>query len=273
MTHRIATIQMASGCNVAANLHEAAQLIQTAAQMGAKLAVLPENFAQMGKHQTDMLAIQEPMGNGEIQKFLAQQAKLHDIWIVGGTVAISSEQANKVYSACLLFDNTGHCLARYDKMHLFDVLVGQQEHYQESNTIEAGRRVVVADTPFGKLGLAVCYDLRFPELFRSMLVHNVELIAIPAAFTATTGKAHWEVLLRARAIENLCYVIASDQGGYHVNGRETHGDSMIIDPWGSVMTRIRRGVGVVCADIDTNNLAILHQKFPARQHRLSVKNF
>jgi nitrilase len=267
MTHRIATIQMASGCNVSANLHEAAQLIQHAAEIGAKLAVLPENFAQMGKQQTDMLDIQEPMGQGEIQTFLSQQAKSHNIWIVGGTVAISSENANKIYSACLLFDNTGQCVARYDKIHLFDVLVGQQEYYQESSTIEAGQNIVVAETPFGKLGLAICYDLRFPELFRNMLAENVELIAIPAAFTATTGKAHWEVLLRARAIENLCYVIAADQGGYHVNGRETYGNSMIVDPWGSVMTRLKQGAGVTYADIDIQNLATLHQRFPARKHQ------
>ncbi|WP_353570120.1 carbon-nitrogen hydrolase family protein [Candidatus Albibeggiatoa sp. nov. BB20] len=267
MMHRIATIQMASGCNVSANLREAAQLIHTAAKMGAKLAVLPENFAQMGKHQADMLDIKEPMGQGEIQTFLSQQAKLHDIWIVGGTVAINSQNENKVYAACLLFDNAGQCVARYDKMHLFDVLVGQQEHYQESSTIEAGQNIVVVDTPFGKLGLAVCYDLRFPELFRSMLAENVQLIVIPAAFTATTGKAHWEILLRARAIENLCYVIAADQGGYHVNGRETYGDSMIVDPWGSVVTRLKQGAGVVCADVDIQHLTSLHQRFPARQHQ------
>lgn len=266
MIHRVATIQMASGNNVSANLHEAAQLILRAAEMGAKLAVLPENFAQMAKCQIDMLDVQEPIGQGTVQKFLSQQAKLHDIWIVGGTIAITSENPDKVYSTCLLYDNTGQCVARYDKMHLFDVLVGQQEYYQESSVIEAGQNIVVVETPFGKLGLAICYDLRFPELFRSMLTEGVELIVIPAAFTATTGKAHWEVLLRARAIENLCYVIAADQGGYHINGRETYGNSMIIDPWGTVITRLKQGAGVVYADIDAQNLAVLHQKFPARKH-------
>ncbi|MCV6637964.1 carbon-nitrogen hydrolase family protein [Candidatus Albibeggiatoa sp. nov. NOAA] len=265
--HRIATIQMTSDSHVSKNLQKAAELIHTAAEMGAKLAVLPENFAQMGQHQADMLQIQEPMGQGEIQDFLSQQAKLNNIWIVGGTVAISSDHANKVYSACLLFDNTGQCVVRYDKMHLFDVLVGSQERYQESSTIAAGQQVVVVNTPFGNLGLAICYDLRFPELFRSMLAKNVELIAIPAAFTATTGKAHWEVLLRARAIENLCYVIAANQSGTHANERQTYGDSMIVDPWGSVITRLKQGVGVVCADIDTQNLTTLHQKFPAREHQ------
>ena len=267
MIHRIATIQMVSGANVSANLYEAAQLIKKAANMGAKLAVLPENFAHMGYHLSDMLDVKEDFGQGQIQDFLAQQAKLHQIWIVGGTIAITSHNPNKVYATCLLFDNTGQCIVRYDKMHLFDVLVGQEEHYQESSTIEAGQNVVIVDTPFGKLGLAVCYDLRFPELFRQMVTQGVELIVLPAAFTATTGKAHWEVLLRARAIENLCYVIAANQGGYHVNKRKTYGNSMIVDPWGTVMTCLPKGADVAYADIDVHHLAELHQRFPARQHQ------
>lgn len=271
MTYRIAAVQMASGPNVLANLNEAAQFIKDAALAGAKLVVLPENFAQMPKQDQTLLQIQENMGEGIIQDFLRQQAKLHRIWIVGGTIPIRSN-GEKIRAACLLINDNGQYVARYDKIHLFDVSIAHQEHYCESKIIDPGNEIVVAETPFGKLGLAVCYDLRFPELFRNMLNFDVQIISIVAAFTAATGKAHWEVLLRARAIENLCYVVAADQGGYHVNGRETHGDSMIIDPWGGIMTRLKQGSGLVYADIDVQNLTALQQRFPVRTHRRIENN-
>ncbi len=265
--YRVATIQMASGSNVTANLHEAARLISEAVDMDAKLIILPENFALMAMHPTDTVNIREKPGSGPIQYFLSQQAARSNIWLVGGTLPIATNNPLKFRAACLMFDNTGECVGRYDKIHLFDVTTTPDEHYCESKTIESGDQVVVVDTPYGRLGLAVCYDLRFPELFRCMLNKGVEVFAIPSAFTAVTGKAHWEVLVRARAIENLCYVIAANQGGYHVNGRETYGDSMIIDPWGVVLTRLNLGAGVICADIDLKKQANLRHRFPTHKHR------
>ena len=266
-THRVAAIQMASGCHVSANLNEAARLILEAVNMGAKLIILPENFALMAMHPTDVVKIREEYGSGPIQDFLSQQAARYGVWLVGGTFPLVAPHPHKFLAACLVFDHTGQCVARYDKMHLFDVAVTADEHYCESETTQAGNQVVVHHTPFGRLGLAVCYDLRFPELFRCMLASGVDLISLPSAFTAVTGRAHWEVLVRARAIENLCYLIAANQGGYHVNGRETHGDSMIIDPWGVVLTRLNRGAGVICADIDLEKQVTLRRNFPTYQHR------
>ncbi|RKZ73176.1 MAG: carbon-nitrogen hydrolase family protein [Gammaproteobacteria bacterium] len=265
--HRVATIQMASGSNVTANLQIAAQLISEAVNMEAKLVILPENFALMHKHPTDSINIRENPGSGPIQDFLSQQAARAGIWLIGGTLPIKTDDPLKFRAACLVFDDTGQCVSRYDKIHLFDVSASQDEHYCESKSIESGNKIVVVDTPYGRLGLAICYDLRFPELFRCMLNQGVEILGIPSAFTAVTGKAHWEVLVRARAIENLCYVIAANQGGYHVNGRETYGDSMIIDPWGVVLTRLNRGAGVICADIDLKKQANLRTRFPTIKHR------
>ncbi len=264
----VAAIQMASGPNVKANLSEAEKLIKTAVQQDAELVVLPENFSIMGMTETDKVAIAEKPGDGEIQKFLSEQAAKHDVWIVGGTVPIESDIAGKVFSACLLYDNKGEVVARYDKIHLFDVtLEANNESYTESETIDAGDEVVVVDTPFGKLGLAICYDLRFPELFRAMADVGMEICVLPSAFTSATGRAHWEPLLRARAIENLSYMVAPDQGGYHVNGRETHGDSMIIDPWGVVLNRLPHGTGVVVSKIDLDMLKKTRKNFPALEHR------
>lgn len=265
---RVAAVQMASGPNVRANLNEAGRLISQAADAGAELVVLPENFALMGMTELDKVAVREADGRGPIQDFLASQADKHRVWLVGGTVPLEAGVSEKVRAACLLIDDRGERVARYDKVHLFDVTLEESdEQYNESETIEPGNQVVVATTPFGRLGLAVCYDLRFPELFRRMHEEGVELVAMPAAFTAITGRAHWEPLLRARAIENLCYVIASAQGGYHVNGRETHGDSMIVDPWGLVLDRLPRGSGVVVADIDLDRVKAIRRSFPALDHR------
>ncbi len=266
--NRIAAVQMASGPNVNANLLEAARLIAQAVDEGVGLVALPENFAIMGMSEHDKVKVRESEGSGPIQEFLAQQAEKYGIWLVGGTVSLETDDENKIQAACLLYNDKGEQVARYNKMHLFDVsLQDGSENYTESETIESGDDVVVVETPFGRLGLAVCYDLRFPEMFRAMLDEGVELIVLPSAFTAITGRAHWEVLLRARAIENLCYVIAPDQGGFHVNGRETHGDSMIVDPWGNIMDRLPRGSGVVIADIDHERLAGIRRSLPAITHR------
>lgn len=264
----VAAIQMASGPNVSANLTEASRLISDAAGAGAGLIVLPENFAIMGMIEEDKVGVKEPEGEGTIQDFLAMEAARHGIWLVGGTVPLATDDPEKVSASCLLFNDKGERVARYDKIHLFDVEIQETgERYVESETIEPGDQVVVVDTPFGQLGLAVCYDLRFPELFRSMLDEGMEVLALPSAFTAITGKAHWESLLRARAIENLSYVIASAQGGYHVNGRETYGHSVIIDPWGTILDELPSGSGFVCADIDMENVSSTRRTFPTIAHR------
>lgn len=268
MMAQVAAIQMASGPNVGANLLESARLISKAVDGGAQLVVLPENFAIMGLSETEKVAVREQPGSGPIQDFLAQTAIKHKVWIVGGTLPLVAQVPNKVRSACLLYNSDGKRVARYDKMHLFDVRLNDgEETYVESQTIEAGDQAVVTDTPMGRLGLAICYDLRFPEQFRAMLDMGMEVIALPSAFTAITGRAHWEVLVRARAIENLCYVVAAGQGGYHINGRETHGDSMIVDPWGTVLDRLPRGSGYVSAAIDRDRLANTRRNFPALTHR------
>ncbi|QEP44262.1 carbon-nitrogen hydrolase family protein [Ectothiorhodospiraceae bacterium BW-2] len=265
---RVAAIQMASGTNIGANLLESERLIAKAAALGAELVVLPENFSMMGMQEQDKLKVKERPGEGMVQHFLAEQAAKHAVWLVGGTVSIESSQANRVFAATPLYNSHGELVCRYDKIHLFDIHLPETgERYNESEAIEPGERIVVVDTPFGRLGIAVCYDLRFPGLFRRMIDEEVELIALPAAFTAMTGKAHWEVLVRARAIENLSYMIASAQGGYHVNGRETHGDSMIVDPWGVVLDRLPRGSGVVVADVDMERLREIRRNFPVLEHR------
>jgi len=264
---RIAAIQMASGPNVSANLNEAGRWISYAVDSGADLVVLPENFAIMGMKQTDMLAIKEHQGVGPIQDFLKNMCIKHQVWIVAGTIPLISDDPQRIRSTCLLFNSDGDIVTRYDKIHLFDARLDEGESHAESDVIEAGSEIIVQDTPFGKMGFAVCYDLRFPEMFRRMVDQGVELVVIPAAFTAITGKAHWETLVRARAIENLCYVIASAQGGYHVNGRETYGDSMIVDPWGVVNDRLYRGSGFVIADLDLEKIKLTRKQFPALKHR------
>ena len=265
----IAAIQMASGPNVDANLHEAARLIGQAKNAGAKLVVLPENFAMMGIEEKDKVAIRETEGNGPIQNFLVEQAKKNDLWIIAGTVPLECENPNKILAACMVYNNFGECVARYDKIHLFDVdLVDTGESYNESETIEYGKtELKVVDTPFGKIGLAVCYDLRFPELFRGLLDLGAQIVVLPAAFTDTTGRAHWESLLRARAIENLIYVVAAAQGGYHLSGRATYGDSMIVDPWGTILHRIHTGAGMAIAEIKLEYLESRRKTFPCIKHR------
>ena len=265
---KIAAIQMASGPNVNANLIEAGRLIGMAADAGAGLVVLPENFALMGLSEQDKVNVREQDGKGVIQGFLADTASKHGVWLVGGTIPLEANEDGKVRGSCLLMDDKGQRVARYDKIHLFDVNIPEAgENYNESETIENGDTVVVTDTPFGRLGLAVCYDLRFPELFRKMVDQDVQIIALPSAFTAITGRAHWEVLVRARAIENMCYVAASAQGGYHVSGRETYGNSMIVNPWGVIIDRLEHGSGFVVADVDLEYMASIRRNFPVLDHR------
>ena len=261
---KIAGIQMASSPNVASNLTEAERLIAIAVEQGAKIVVLPEYFCIMGVKDIDKVAVREKSGEGPIQRFLSKMAREYEIWLIGGTVPIASNYPNKVRNACLVYNDKGQQVARYDKIHLFGLDLGT-EHYHEENTIESGNEVVVVDTPYGKIGLSVCYDLRFPELYRAM--GQVDIIVVPSAFTETTGKAHWEPLIRARAIENLCYVIAPAQGGYHLSGRETHGNSMIVDPWGVILDRLPRGSGVVIANINRDYQTSLRNSLPALKHK------
>jgi predicted amidohydrolase len=261
---KVAAVQMASGPNVAGNLSEARRLIEKAAEQGARLIVLPEYFPIMGLNETDKVRAREQPGSGAIQDFLSEMARKHKVWIVGGSIPLASSAPDKVLNTCLVFDENGVQVARYDKIHLFNLDLGN-EHYHEANTIAPGNQVVVVDSPFGRIGLAICYDLRFPELFRAM--KDVDIIVLPAAFTETTGKMHWEVLVRARAIENLAYVVAAAQGGYHVSGRETHGHSMIVDPWGRVLDQLTRGSGVVMAEVNPSYQASLRASLPALSHR------
>lgn len=263
-----AAIQMASGPNVSANLLKADQLVNDAVESGAGLVVLPENFAFMGKHDKDLLSLRETDGDGPLQEYLSQIARRHGIWLVGGTIPLEAQSNSKVRAACLVYNDQGERVARYDKMHLFDVhLVEAQERYSESEVIEPGGETLVVDTPFGKLGIAVCYDLRFPEIFRKLLDQGMEVACLPAAFTAITGKAHWETLVRARAIENLCYVVAAAQGGFHVSGRETHGHSMIVDPWGTILAQVSRVPGSISCALDLDYMATTRRNFPTIDHR------
>jgi deaminated glutathione amidase len=262
---KVAGIQMASSPSVSANLIEAERLIKIAADQGAKIVVLPEYFCIMGIKDSDKVKVREEEGNGPIQGFLSKIAKKHKIWLIGGTVPLVSNSPKKVRNSCLVYNEKGQQIARYDKIHLFGLDLGA-EHYHEENTIESGNEIVVVDTPYGKIGLSACYDLRFPELYRAM--GEVDMIVVPSAFTETTGKAHWETLVRARAIENLCYVIAPAQGGYHLSGRETHGNSMIVDPWGVVLDKLPRGSGVVMASINTHYQESLRKSLPALKHKI-----
>jgi len=260
---------MNSGPDVAHNLGVAGQLLADAAAAGALLAVLPENFALMGAREADRLAVAEAPGSGPIQDALAELAQKLSLWIVAGTLPIRGRTPQRVAPASIVFDANGKQVARYDKIHLFDVDIPQKkESYRESATFEPGNEPIVVDTPVGRLGLSVCYDMRFPELYRRLSAAGAQLLAMPAAFTVPTGLAHWEVLLRARAVENLCYVLAAAQWGLHANGRETYGDAMIVDYWGRVLARQSAGAGVVVAEIDPVAQAGVREGFPALKHRV-----
>lgn len=265
---RLAAIQMTSVADVAANLQQARLGIAEAARQGAALAVLPENFACMAADESARVALAEPDGAGPIQDFLAQAARQYGLWIVGGTIPLQSEEPGRPFAACCVWNERGERIGRYDKIHMFDVRVpGSTEAYRESRRTCPGSQVLVLPAPFGQLGVAVCYDLRFPELFRAMLEHDVSILALPAAFTQRTGQAHWHTLLGARAIENLCYVVAAAQCGEHPGGRKTYGHSIIIGPWGEVLAEAADGPGVVSATMDTDYLQRLRVQFPALNHR------
>jgi predicted amidohydrolase len=265
---KVAAIQMTSGHQVPDNLAAAGRLLREAKDRGADIACLPENFSFIGLKDADKLAVAENDGRGAIQEFLRDTARELKMWILGGTTVIKSDSPSRVANASLLFDADGKRVARYDKIHLFDVTIpGRSESYLESNHVTAGRKVVVADTPVGKLGLSVCYDMRFPELYRELVSRGAEWLAMPAAFTVPTGRAHWETLLRARAIENLCFVVAPAQSGTHSSGRETYGDTLIVDYWGQVLSRLEKGSGVVLADIDLAKQAETRERFPALDNR------
>lgn len=267
---KIAAVQMISSASVKNNLIQVDQFFVNARQQDVDLLVLPENFAFMGMAETDKLQVAESEGEGEIQNKISQLAKKHGLWVIAGTLPIKGRN-KKVRSSCLVYDNHGYCAARYDKIHLFDVRVSEQEAHQESATVERGDKPVVVDTPVGRIGLTVCYDLRFPELFQQLTDQGAELFTVPSAFTAVTGVAHWEVLLRARAIENLAYVVAPNQGGLHENGRQTYGHSMIVEPWGKKMTWLETGVGMISADIDLQRLQQLRRQFPSNEHHVLNK--
>jgi deaminated glutathione amidase len=265
---KLAALQMTSGPDVSANLEQARALLEEAAARGALLAALPENFSFMGLKDADKRAVAEAEGSGPAQDFLAATARQLRLWIVGGTVPLKAGADGRVAAASLVYDSDGRRVARYDKIHLFDVdIPGRAESYRESAHVAPGARATVLDTPFGRLGLSVCYDVRFPELYRHLSAAGARILTVPSAFTGPTGRAHWETLLRARAIENLCYVVAPAQSGFHPSGRETYGDTMIVDFWGRVLQRVPRGRGCAVAEVDLERQSAVRESFPALAHR------
>ena len=265
---KIAALQMVSSPRVATNLETARQLIGQAADAGAELVVLPEYFCLLGFKDTDKLAITEPPNGGPLQDFLSQCAHDFNLWLVGGTIPLATDMPGKVYNSTLVYNPAGECVARYDKMHLFRFDNGL-ESYDEARVLTPGTQPVTFDLPSHdghtwRVGLSICYDLRFPELYRAL---KADLLLVPSAFTHTTGQAHWEVLLRTRAIENLAYVLAAAQGGLHDNQRRTWGHSMVVDAWGRILAEQAEGPGVVLADIDKASLAAHRLQLPALQHR------
>ncbi|MFT3812881.1 MAG: carbon-nitrogen hydrolase family protein [Acidovorax sp.] len=270
---KVAALQMVSGVAQAPNLAAARTLLEQARDAGAELAVLPEHFAALGRHEADKLALAERWGDGPVQDFLARAARELGLWIVGGTLPLAGSDAGHVFNSALAFAPTGDCVARYDKIHLFRFDNGR-EHFDEARTVQAGRVPVAFDLTAAngecwRVGLSVCYDLRFPELYRALAADGADLLLVPSAFTHTTGQAHWEVLLRARAIENLAYVLAPAQGGVHENGRRTWGHSLLADPWGKVVAqRAEEGGGVVVGALSRERLRAARTQLPAREHRV-----
>ena len=265
---RIAALQMVSGQEVAANQQMAADLVAQAAGAGAELLVLPEYWCLLGQRDSDKLALAEDFGQGPLQDFLAQLARQHGVYLVGGTIPLKTASPDRAYNSSLVFDPQGVCIARYDKIHLFSFHKGR-EAYNEGKSLEAGSQAVAFDlrTRAGQLwrvGLSVCYDLRFPELYRQLAA---DIYLVPSAFTYTTGQAHWELLLRARAVENLAFVAAAAQGGLHSNGRQTWGHAMVVNPWGQVLAQQAQGAGVVLADCDGQALQNWRLQLPALRHR------
>lgn len=263
----VAILQMVTSSSIKENLHGLHAYFEQAKALGAALIVLPENFAFMGMNEKDKLTVAETYGMGEIQQAIHVLAKQHCLWVIAGTIPIKHSN-HQVKASCLVYDDHGVCVARYDKIHLFDVTVSEHETHQESLTIQRGQDIVVVDTPIGRVGLSVCYDVRFPELYRQLVMKGAEILSIPSAFTSATGMAHWEILLRARAIENLCYVVAANQGGLHQNGRTTYGHSMIIEPWGKIIAEHPSGPGLLVADIDLDRVRQLRHQFPCHEHHV-----
>ena len=262
---RVAALQMVSTPDRARNLADAERLIAEAAADGAQLVLLPEYFCFMGFKDTDKLSVREPYGDGPIQRFLSDAARRHGVWVIGGTLPITAPEANRVLNTTLVFNPRGEEVARYDKIHLFNFEKGD-ESFDEARTIRPGAEVRTFDAPFGRVGLSVCYDLRFPELYRRL--GDCALIVVPSAFTYTTGRAHWEMLLRARAVENQCYVLAAAQGGKHENGRRTWGHSMLIDPWGEIVAVREEGAGVAAGNLGRARIDEVRQSLPAWRHRV-----
>lgn len=268
---RAAVIQMVSSAKVPDNLQQVEKLMIQAHKEQAELVVLPENFAFMGAKESDKLQIGETYGQGPIQHKISQLAKQLNLWVVAGTIPLKGS-GSKVRASCLVYDAQGKCVTRYDKIHLFDVNISTKESYRESMSIERGYDLALIETPVGKIGLTVCYDLRFPELYQLLMLQGAQLFTVPSAFTQVTGLAHWEVLLRARAIENLCYVLAANQGGQHKSGRVTYGHSMMVDPWGKILVQKEMGPGVIVANINLDLQKELRQNFPCLEHHvLNVK--
>ncbi len=264
---KIAAIQMCSSHILEDNLLIVSKYIQKASQQGAEVVVLPEMFPIIGKNAVEKIQIAENYGTGKIQDFLAKQARSNNIWIIGGTIPITSEDQGKIRAACLVYNNNGDQVVRYDKIHLFDVNLSATESYKESATVTSGNEVVVFDSPVGKIGLAVCYDIRFPEMFRLMMEKGAEVFCVPSAFTYTTGKKHWEILAKSRAVENICYFVGACQGGTHTNGRQTYGNSLIVDPDGIIMSRLGcEDSGVIINSIDLELLCELRTQIPIAEH-------
>lgn len=263
--HKVAAIQMNSGADVAHNLARAVELVAGAAQAGARLVLLPEYFCLMGPQDTDRVAIGEPFGDGPIQRFLSSLAASQQVWLSAGTIPLLSPESGKVFNSNLWFDDQGRCVGRYDKIHLFGFDNGS-ESYRESATLAAGNAITTLTTPLGEVRASVCYDLRFPELYRQQQGYG--LITAPAAFTYTTGQAHWALLLRARAVENQCYVLAAAQTGIHPAGNRTYGHSMIVDPWGNILACLEEGEGMVIAELDVSHMMTIRAQLPALQNRV-----
>jgi deaminated glutathione amidase len=263
---KVAAVQMVSTPDWPRNRDAAARLITQAAAAGASLVLLPEYFCILGRQDTDKLALAEEAGEGTIQKFLSEQAHQHGLWLIGGTFPVKTDNAQQVLNRCGVWRPDGQLHARYDKLHLFAYDNGR-ESYDEGRTLLAGKAPVAVQAGPLRVGLSICYDLRFPELYRALMQPPCDLLCVPAAFTHTTGQAHWELLLRARAVENQCYVLAAAQGGKHDNGRRTWGHSMVIDPWGEVVDVLPEGEGVVMADIDLQRIEQVRTQLPALAHR------
>lgn len=265
---RVAVVQLVSKANVHDNLCALEPLFKQAKSQEVDLIVLPENFAFMGHVDTDKFKCAEEYGQGVIQQTISELAKRYGIWVVAGTIPIKNATAKRVRASCIVYNHQGNAVACYDKIHLFDVCIDGHEEHKESQTIEPGSQVVVVDTPVGCVGLSVCYDIRFPELYRQMVLKGAEILTVPAAFTEVTGRAHWDTLLRARAIENVCYVLAANQGGMHDNGRHTYGHSMVVNPWGKILGQPLKISGIAVAEIDLQELHQLRRQLPCNDHHV-----